>query len=202
MLGYLHISAILSQIFLIFVRSVFLGIKLIMLRFEADKSPGYWIATAAHSMRRALQAELVQQNMTLRQWEVLAWIACDGEQSQAELAEKLGIEAPTLAGVLSRMERDGWLERRGCPFDRRRKKLRATPKAEAVWNQAYECCKKVREQAIQGLSPEDLQNLNRICDTIRNNLSACDSEPDRDDESSTVTIKSSSDQTVESAPAP
>lgn len=141
-----------------------------MLDYDVEQSIGYWVATTAHALRRALEKELSNQNMTLRQWEVLAWIAVDGAQSQADLAEKLGIEAPTLVGILSRMERDGWLERYCCPDDRRRKRIRATEKAEAVWSQASQCCKRVREQAAQNLTEEDLANLKRVCATIRDNL--------------------------------
>ena len=146
-----------------------------MLNYDAEQSIGYWVATTAHALRRALEAELADQNMTLRQWEVLAWIAVDGAQSQADLAEKLGIEAPTLAGILSRMERDGWLERYECPDDRRRKRIRATQKAESVWSQASECCKRVREQAALGLTDEDLAQLKRVCAAIRENLGTAES---------------------------
>ena len=163
-----------------------------MLENQADQSICYWIATTAHSLRRAISQELVSQNMTLRQFEVLAWLAADGEQSQVELAEKLGIESPTLAGILSRMERDGWLEREGCAKDRRRKIIHSTEKAVAVWNNASECSKKVRAQATLGLSKEDLDDLKRICDTIKHNLGVNLMEPMvvvQDDETKSVAEK-------------
>ena len=123
-----------------------------------------------HVLRRALDVELAREGITLRQWEVLAWLAHDGEMSQAELAERLGIEAPTLAGVLSRMERDGWLTRVCSPQDRRKKRIHPTEKAEAVWSRMVECCHRVREQAIQGIPAEDLAQLKRTCETIRENI--------------------------------
>ena len=143
-----------------------------MLQFDFDESVGYWICTTSHALRRALDAELAREKITLRQWEVLAWLAIEGEQSQVELAERLGIEAPTLAGILTRMERDGWLERYSCPEDRRRKRLRATPKAESVWNRMVECCGRVRERATEGIGPEELALFRLTCEKIRANLSA------------------------------
>lgn len=128
------------------------------------------MALTAHAMRRALGQELARENITLRQWEVLAWIAVEGELSQCELADRLGIEPPTLAGVLSRMERDGWLERRSCPEDRRKKRIRATQKAIAVWNRTLECCRRVRQQAVEGVSEDELAQFKRICEKIRTNL--------------------------------
>lgn len=117
-----------------------------------------------------MATELSRENITLRQWEVLAWIVYEGEPSQTTLAERLGIEAPTLAGVLARMERDGWLERKCCPDDRRKKRIRVTQKAEAVWNRMVECCHRVRRQATAGIPPDDLAILKQTCDRLRENL--------------------------------
>ena len=141
-----------------------------MLQFDFEESVGYWICTSSHAMRRALDAELAREQITLRQWEVLACIAFAGDPSQVELAERLGIEAPTLAGILSRMERDGWLERYACPADRRKKRIRATEKAEAVWSRMVECCHRVRETAVANISQDELAELKRICEQIRTNL--------------------------------
>ncbi len=147
----------------------------LMLPYDFEESVGYWVTMTSHAIRRSVDTELAKENITMRQFEVLAWIALEGEQSQVELAERLGIEAPTLAGILSRMERDGWLERYGCPEDRRRKRIRATSQAEAVWARMTECCRRVRAQAAQGISEEELAILKRLCGKIRENL-----EPDAD----------------------
>lgn len=127
-------------------------------------------------MRRALNAELVHENITFRQWEVLAWLSYCNDQSQVEMAEKLGVEAPTLAGIISRMERDGWLERNCCPDDRRKKRIKPTARAEAVWTRTVECCKRVRSQATEGISADELATFKRLCSQIRENL--CGQSPD------------------------
>lgn len=141
-----------------------------MLKYDFDESVGYWIATTSHCIRRALNAELAREQITFRQWEVLAWIAAEGEISQVELADRLGIEPPTLAGILLRMERDGWLERYCCPSDRRRKRIRTTDKASAVWNRMVECCLRVRGQATEGFTAEEKGQLKVLCERIRLNL--------------------------------
>jgi MarR family transcriptional regulator for hemolysin len=141
-----------------------------VLQFDFDESLGYWICSTSHALRRSLNAELAKEGITYRQWEVLARIALQGELSQTELADCLGIEAPTLVGILDRMERDGWLDRYCCPNDRRKKRIRATEKAVAVWARMVECAHRVRVQARQGLSQDDLDHLHSICDRIRANL--------------------------------
>jgi MarR family transcriptional regulator for hemolysin len=141
-----------------------------VLQFDFDESLGYWVCSTSHAFRRALNAELTKEGITYRQWEVLARIALQGELSQTELADCLGIEAPTLVGILDRMERDGWLDRYNCPNDRRKKRIRATEKADAVWARMIDCAHRVRTQAREGLSQEDLDQLRSICARIRANL--------------------------------
>lgn len=148
-----------------------------VLQYEFEESLGYWICSVSHAFRRALNAELEKQGITYRQWEVLAWIAFEGELSQVELAERLGIEAPTLVGILDRMERDGWLDRYSCPNDRRRKRIRATEKAESVWARMVDCARKVRGIAKAGLSQPELDSLRSICDRIRENLERASKAP-------------------------
>jgi len=140
------------------------------LQYDFDESVGYWVCMTSHAIRRALDAELAREGITFRQWEVLAWIAMEGEQSQVELAERLGVEAPTLAGILARMERDGWLLRFACPVDRRRKRIRATEKAESLWLRMVDCCRSVRARATQGVSADELAALKQTCEKIRLNL--------------------------------
>jgi len=158
-------------------KSTIAGVRAV-LQYDFEESVGYWVCSTSHAMRRCLDAELAKENITLRQWEVLAWISRAGEQSQVELADRLGIEAPTLAGILTRMERDGWLERFSCPMDRRRKRIRATEQAEAVWMRMVECCNRVRDRAISDIPSADLAIMRRTCEQIRANLSGVDAPND------------------------
>ncbi len=102
----------------------------------------------------------------------MACITLEGELAQGDVADRLGIEAPTLVGILDRMERDGWLERYGCPDDRRKKRIRATEKAEAVWNRMAECAHRVRAKAVRDFSPDELGQLKTLCERLRINLDA------------------------------
>jgi len=141
-----------------------------MLKFDIESSVGYWMILTTRDMRRALESELESEEITLRQWEVLCWLSIEERMTQSELAERLGVEAPTLAGILDRMERDGWVERYACPHDRRKKRLQATSKADAIWNRTVECAYRVRARATQGISPDEINQLKSLCDKIRQNL--------------------------------
>ena len=146
-----------------------------MLEYDWESSIGYWVCLTSHALRRACDARLTEAGMTLRQWEVLACLSVNKGCSQAELAEQMGIEPPTLAGILRRMARDGWLEIRACDQDRRKNKLFPTEKALEIWPKLTEICHQVRAQAIEGLAPAEIQELRTLCEKIRKNLDDPDS---------------------------
>ncbi len=152
-----------------------------VLEYDWESSVGYWVCTTSHSLRRALSVRLAEEDMTLRQWEVLASLSVHGSVSQTRLAECLGLEPHTIVGILNRMVRDGWLERRCCEEDRRRNLVHPTPKAEAVWSRLTEICHEVRYQAVAGLSDAELSEFQRICERIRANLAGADESSEADD---------------------
>lgn len=50
---------------------------------------------------------------------VLDLLSQEGPQTPTELSHSLGIHAATMTGILSRLERDGWIERHPADDDRR-----------------------------------------------------------------------------------
>jgi DNA-binding MarR family transcriptional regulator len=141
-----------------------------MLQYDFENSVGYWIFATAHDLACTINEEFAGLGITHRQWEVLAWISYLGELSQTELADKMGIEAPTLVGVLDRMERDGWIQRVPSETDRRKKLIRVTERVEPVWAQMVARGLAIRARAIEGISEEQLQNLRETLGIMRKNL--------------------------------
>lgn len=145
-----------------------------MIKYEYHESIIYWVITTAHALERAVNEELSPLGMTFRQAEVLAWLALEKSLSQAALAERMRIEAPTLAGIVERMERDGWIAREPCKRDRRKKLLRVTDQVEPIWEQVMQAGGRIRAKAGEGFDLEELQSLIRCLETIQRNLTASD----------------------------
>ena len=143
-----------------------------MLHYDFEESHAYWIVITAHAFERALNDELTPHGITYRQWQVLGWLALEGELSQVELADRMRIEPPTLVGILDRMEKANWIRRRECPDDRRRKLISPTPSAKPIWAKVVECAKQVRAESTMGISKEELAQLKSILDRIRANIAA------------------------------
>lgn len=130
----------------------------------------YWVISTAHALERVLNELLAPLDITFRQAEVLVYLAMEGTMSQSEMARRMGIVAPTLAGIVARMERSGWIIREACPHDRRKKLLRPTPRAEPVWSQILEQAALVRARAGRGVPPEELARLIQGLAVIQANL--------------------------------
>ena len=140
--------------------------------YDFENSVGYWVIRTAHALERALNEELAPHGITASQSQVLGWLALEGELTQTELAERMRVEAPTLAGILDRMERDGWVERRLAPDDRRRKLVRPTPQVEPVWSKIIQCGLALRARATAGIDPDDLTTTFQTLAAIQANLRA------------------------------
>jgi MarR family transcriptional regulator for hemolysin len=145
-----------------------------MLDIDYRKSVGHWVFTAAHAVACAMNDELAAHGITFRQFEVLAWLSRERELSQSDLAERMRIEAPTLVGVLDRMERDGWIQRIPDDNDRRKKLIRPTDRVMPAWAQMVACGEAVRARATQGLNEEQLSGLREVLAAICENMGVVD----------------------------
>jgi MarR family transcriptional regulator for hemolysin len=141
-----------------------------VLEHDFEESIGYWVCMTARALERALNEELAPHGITFQQWLVLAWLALEGELTQAQLAERMRVEAPTLVGILDRMERDGWISRQVSAEDRRKKLIRPTPRVQPVWAKMLSCARRVRARAARGLDPKELAQLRTTLATLRANL--------------------------------
>lgn len=143
-----------------------------MLEYDFEQSIGYWLITTWQVYQRALNEELAPQGVTFRQCQVLGYLALEGALSQCQLADRMRIEPPTLVGILDRMERDGWIERRPCPKDRRRKIIRPSAAAAPVWSKIVACARRVRTRAVEGLGPRQQATLRKLLLQVQENLGA------------------------------
>lgn len=140
------------------------------LAYDPRESITYWVITTAHALERVLNEVLAPLGITFRQAEVLVCLAMEGTMSQSEMARRMGIEAPTLAGIVARMERNGWIVRDACPSDRRKKLLRTTPRVEPLWSQILEQAALVRARASRDIDPDHLRRLIEGLTAIQSNL--------------------------------
>ena len=92
---------------------------------EADAGPYRLAASPSHLLHRAEQlaadrfAHLGGGDITLRQFAVLAAIAGRPGLRQSDLVRETGIDRSTLAEMMARMEKRGWITRTAHALDQR-----------------------------------------------------------------------------------
>src|SRR5262247_2906194 len=75
----------------------------------------------ARAWRLKLDERLKPMGMSQAKWRTLLHLSISppGTLTQTEIAERLGIEEPSLATLLHRLENAGWIARKSSPHDRR-----------------------------------------------------------------------------------
>lgn len=87
---------------------------------------------ARESMIAHFRPILNRHGLTEQQWRILRVLVESGELEQRLIADSCQILGPSLAGILSRMEDVGLIERRKAPNDQRRVLVSASPRAHAL----------------------------------------------------------------------
>jgi len=94
-----------------------------------------------------------------------------GGLMQRDLAEKLGIEGPTLVRLLDRLEQKQWIRRTTAPDDRRCKHALLTPKAAGQLEIIEELSDQVRTLMVRGMSKVEIESglhaMKRILENLR-----------------------------------
>jgi MarR family transcriptional regulator for hemolysin len=144
----------------------------VALSYDPRASVPFWIISSAHMIEQVYNEVLAPLGITFRQAEVLALLAMEGTMSQSEVADRMGVEAPTLAGIVSRMEAAGWIVRDTINADRRKKYLRPTAKVAPIWSQVMERAQSIRSLIARDIAPERIEELKKTLEQIQGNLSS------------------------------
>ncbi|PWK76267.1 MarR family transcriptional regulator [Aminobacter sp. AP02] len=99
-----------------------------------------------------------------------------GPIRQTALADRLGIEAMTLSGLVDRLEAKGFVERQPDPADRRAKLVTLTDAGSTVVKQIEPIAASIRSEAAHGIDPDDWQRVLAALRTARSNLLAVRTE--------------------------
>src|SRR4051812_33468072 len=90
------------------------------------------VAQLSRMFDRELRGALLPTGVLPGQLPVLLVLYDADGPTQAELARRLGVEQPTMAATLGRMERDGLIERRADEDDGRRARVHLTERSRRL----------------------------------------------------------------------
>ncbi|MDK4716775.1 MarR family transcriptional regulator [Rhizobium sp. CNPSo 4039] len=101
-------------------------------------SAAYLASQMAKGFARSLQQRAAKLGFSPGQFPILLELWSEDGLTQKQLLQRVDIEQATMANTLSRMERDGLVERRPHPSDKRAQLVFLTNKAAAMQAEAIE----------------------------------------------------------------
>lgn len=128
---------------------------------------GLLIGDTARMWRAKLNQRLKPLGLSQAQWFALLHLSRAGRDlTQTELAEKIGIEGPTLVRLLDRMARDKWIIRRESEQDRRSNTVHLTAQALAIIKDIQAAASQLRKELLKGIPAADLQHCIAVLERI------------------------------------
>jgi DNA-binding MarR family transcriptional regulator len=88
----------------------------------------------------------------------------------SELADRLGVEPPTVTKMLRRLEACGLVERRTDPEDARSLRVYLTPQGRALEEPVVQCWERAEGTALSGMDAGDRQTFRTLLNRVRRNL--------------------------------
>ena len=145
---------------------------LIMRKYDYQDSIGFIVKSTAKAFESAFDQQLRRKaNITVAQSRVIGTLALvkDG-MTQREIANTIGIEAPTIVPIIDKLEEQGTVIRRPDHNDRRNNMIFLTGKSEAKWELIIKCALELEKASHQGLSEEELEITKRTLRKIAQNV--------------------------------
>ena len=141
-----------------------------MERENLDRNFGFILNDVSRLLRTTFDRRAKSIGLTRSQWWVLTHLYRRDGLVQAELAEILEIERPTLGRLLDRLEAKGWLRREPDPDDRRVKRVYLTDEVEPAMQSLRRIAADLRQQSLEGLNEKERERLVDILIHMKTNL--------------------------------
>ena len=129
---------------------------------------GLLLNETARAWRTKLDQRLKPLGLSQGKWTTLMHLARGGEKlTQKEIAARIGIEEPTLAGLLNRLQHDGWIKRKTAVYDRRCKTVHLQHRSKALLADMFDTARELRYELIKNIPDRDLETCMRVLARIR-----------------------------------
>lgn len=128
------------------------------------------VTQAARAMRTALSRSLSESGLYAGQDGVILALSGEDGLTAGDLASRLGVKAPTMTRTISRMEAQGFLERRNDGEDGRLTVVFLTEQGRAAVEQIGRSVADCSAAAVQDFSDKEIKSLLRLLKAMDANL--------------------------------
>lgn len=133
---------------------------------------GVLVHEVSRIRRKAIDQLMKPLGITGGQWWVLTYVSLHAGKSQGELAEELNMGKVAFGGVIDRLEKSGFIERRISPDDRRMKRVHLSARGRQLIAEIKEVSASVQTAALDGISSEELEHAISALTKMETNLRA------------------------------
>ncbi|MGO4124108.1 MarR family winged helix-turn-helix transcriptional regulator [Inquilinus sp. YAF38] len=142
---------------------------------------GLLLAQTAKAVSRAFDDALAEAGGSLPTWLVLMSLMRDGPLGHGELAERVGVQGPTLTHHLDGLEQRGLVRRERPPGNRRAQVASLTEAGTAMFHRLRQAAQAHDARLRAGLAAEDLEQLRSLLGHLSANVSPSIQEDPTDD---------------------
>lgn len=135
-------------------------------------TPGHYFSRIARGLARVGDARLRPLGFATAQLPVLSALADGKRMSQADLARWAKVEQPSMAQLLARLERDGFVRRETDPADRRSSFISLTEQARKKLPAGRQVLLQGNKEATRGLSAAEVKTLLALLQRVAANVDA------------------------------
>lgn len=128
------------------------------------------VVVASRLLSALMSERLTDVQVSLGQLPTLLALYERDRQTQTELARATGVEQPTMAVNLRRMERDGLIRRVPDPDDGRRSLVHLTARAREIRDVVQSQRRRLDDAALKGVSRADRDTMKEILTRMITNL--------------------------------
>jgi DNA-binding MarR family transcriptional regulator len=129
---------------------------------ELLASGAFLLARIGYSFKTKAIEEVEQAGFSLYDYSVLAVLAEQPRETQATIADALGVDRSQLVGVLDSLEERGLIERQRDPNDRRRHMVSLTAEGKRQLIRIRAIVKRLEEELLAPLDAAGRQTLHRL----------------------------------------
>lgn len=127
----------------------------------------YRLAVVSEAVSRSLAAVYAQRfKLTRDEWRVLAALALRDDIKSTELGALTTLDKMQLSRALTRMERDGLLEREPDPADRRNLVVRLLPAGRALYRKIVPMAQAREAYLLDSLDAHERDTLSKALDKL------------------------------------
>ena len=138
----------------------------------SDERIAHIVRELAREFQTSLESRLLSHGVSFGFWAYLRELWNDDGISQRDLSDRLGLSGPTTHSVIRRMEKAGLVELRPIRENKPRRLVYLSTRGRELRTVLEPLAEEVNALAVQGISPDRLQDLRRDLLQIHENLFA------------------------------